>query len=280
MGHNFKLLREGKVRKIYEYDKDHLIIFTTDRVSAFDVVLPNTIPGKGGVLTRVSNNWMDFFKGIVKNHLVDIPIESNMFGEPGAAVIVRKLQPLPVEAVVRGYIIGSGWKEYQSTGMICDIPLPEGLQLAEKLPEPIFTPSTKADIGEHDENINFDTVVNIIGYEKAEFIRKISLLIYQMAATIAWSRDIIIADTKFEFGVDPETDEIYLIDELLTPDSSRFWDKSKYQVGISPESYDKQIVRDYLESTGWDKKPPAPHLPRKIIEKTALKYLEIEEKLS
>lgn len=279
MGHNFKLLREGKVRKIYEYDENHLIIFTTDRISAFDVVLPDTIPGKGGVLTRISGFWMDTFKGVVKNHLVNMDVDSSKFGEPGMAIVVKKLIPLPIEAIVRGYIIGSGWKEYQSTGMVCDIPLPEGLQLAEKLPEPIFTPSTKADIGDHDENINFDAAVDLIGHEKAGFVRDISLLMYQMAATIANSRGILIADTKFEFGIDPETDEIYLIDEVLTPDSSRFWDKSRYQVGVSPESYDKQIVRDYLESTGWNKKPPAPRLPSEIIEKTALKYHEVEEKL-
>lgn len=278
MTHTYKLLREGKVRKIYEYDADHLIMFTTDRISAFDVVLPDTIPGKGETLTRISNFWMSFFKGIIKNHLADIEIDSTQFDEPGSAVVVKKLTPLPVEAIVRGYLIGSGWKDYQRTGAVCGISLPKGLHQADKLPQTIFTPSTKAAVGDHDENISFNNVVDLIGLDKAKFIQGVSILIYEMAATIAHARGIIIADTKFEFGTD-ENDNMYLIDEVLTPDSSRFWDIEKYRIGTSPESFDKQIVRDYLESLDWDKKPPAPYLPQEIIEETANKYREVVDRL-
>lgn len=277
---NYELIREGKVRKLYDFDSKHMIFFTTDRISAFDVVLPDLIPGKGGVLTRLSKHWMTKFSNIVDNHLTDLAIDSPLFGEPGEAIIVKKVDPLPVEAIVRGYLIGSGWDEYLSTGMVCDIPLPPRLRLAERLREPIFTPSTKAEIGDHDENINFDTVVDLIGYELADQVRDVSLSLFRLASMYAAEQGILIADTKFEFGIDPLTGKLTWIDEALTPDSSRFWDAERYQVGVSPESYDKQIVRDYLKAINWDKNPPAPHLPQEIIDKTAQKYREVEDKLT
>ena len=278
------LIGRGKVRDIYEVDADHLLIVTCDRLSAFDVVLPDPIPGKGQVLTRLSNFWFARMAGVVPNHLVDRPLEEVIpdAGERDQvatrAIVVRRLKPLPVEAIVRGYLIGSGWKDYQRTGKVCGIELPKGLQQAGQLPRPVFTPSTKAELGTHDENIDFARVVNLLGPDVAAQVRDISLRIYESAAAYARERGIIIADTKFEFGLD-EAGRVYLIDELLTPDSSRFWPADQYRVGISPPSFDKQFVRDYLESIGWDKQPPAPSLPPEIIAKTAEKYREAEKRL-
>ncbi len=282
---HLKLLNRGKVRDIYDLDAEHLLIVTTDRLSAFDVVLPQPIPGKGEVLTRVANFWFERTRGIVPNHLTDIPLEQ---AAPDAvqraqlgdrALVVRKLRPLPVEAIVRGYIIGSGWKDYQQTGKVCGIPLPAGLRQADRLPEPIFTPSTKADAGDHDENIAFDRATKLLGAEIAEQVRELSLRIYQESAVYALERGIIIADTKFEFGLDQDG-RVHLIDEVLTPDSSRFWPADQYQPGSSPPSFDKQFVRDYLETLDWDKTPPGPALPDEIIEKTAEKYREAEARLT
>lgn len=280
-----ELINRGKVRDIYAVDDEHLLIVTTDRLSAFDVILPQPIPGKGEVLTRVSNFWFRRTEPLVPNQLTDIPLESvvtdaqerQQLGD--RAIVVRRLEPLPVEAIVRGYIIGSGWKDYQKTGQVCGIPLPMGLQLADRLPEPLFTPSTKAEQGEHDQNVDFGHIADLIGRELAGQVRDVSLQIYREAADYALSRGIIIADTKFEFGLD-ETGRLHLIDEVLTPDSSRFWPADQYRPGISPPSFDKQFVRDYLESIGWNKKPPAPELPREIIEKTAEKYREAERRLT
>ncbi|MEJ2095061.1 MAG: phosphoribosylaminoimidazolesuccinocarboxamide synthase [Gammaproteobacteria bacterium] len=278
------LLYSGKVRDIYEIDAEHMMIVTTDRLSAFDVILPDPIPGKGVVLTTLSNYWFARMTNIVPNHLTGRSLTDVIFdpGElrmlEGRAVIVRKLKPLPVEAIVRGYIIGSSWKDYLKSGAVCDINLPAGLKQAEKLPRPIFTPSTKADIGDHDINIGFDKVVEKIGKELAEQVKDISLKIYQDAAVYAINRGIIIADTKFEVGMDEEG-KLVLIDEILTPDSSRFWPADSYQVGTSPPSFDKQYVRDYLETLNWDKSPPAPRLPEKVIKNTAAKYREAQERL-
>ena len=280
-----ELINRGKVRDIYAVDDEHLLIVTTDRLSAFDVILPQPIPGKGEVLTRVSNFWFNRTEALIPNQLTDIPLEAvvtdakerKMLGD--RAIVVRRLQPLPVEAIVRGYIIGSGWKDYQKTGQVCGIPLPQGLQLADRLPEPIFTPSTKAEQGEHDQNVDFGHIVGLIGPELAGQVRDLSLRIYGEAAEYALSRGIIIADTKFEFGLD-EAGLLHLIDEVLTPDSSRFWPADQYRPGSSPPSFDKQFVRDYLESIGWDKRPPAPKLPREIIDKTAEKYREAERRLT
>ena len=270
-------LSQGKVRDIYEIDADHLLIITSDRLSAFDVILPDPIPGKGEVLTSLTNFWMDRTRGIADNHLVDLPLEE-VIPDPAErervasrATVVRRLKPLPIEAVVRGYLIGSGWKDYQETRKICGIQLPDGLPLAAKLPEAIFTPATKAKIGEHDENISFAEVENLIGAELAARVRDLALKIYSHGAEYAVERGIIVADTKFEFGLD-RNDKLYLIDEVLTPDSSRFWAADEYATGISPPSFDKQFVRDYLETLDWDKKVPGPRLPAEIIEKTAQKY--------
>jgi len=280
-----KFLNRGKVRDIYEIDDQHLLIVTTDRLSAFDVIMSRPIPAKGEVLTRVANFWFNRTKNIIPNQLSDMPLEDvipdtymrEQLGD--RAIIVKKLKPLPVEAIVRGYIIGSGWKDYQKTGRICGIALPGGLQQADKLPEAIFTPSTKADLGEHDENIDFKTTVSLLGMDLAEQVKNISLKIYTECADFALSKGIIIADTKFEFGLDDEG-ELHIIDEMLTPDSSRFWPADQYRPGISPPSFDKQFVRDYLETLDWDKSPPAPDLPDEIIEKTAQKYLEAERLLT
>lgn len=282
---HLELLNRGKVRDIFSVDDEHMLIVTSDRLSAFDVVLPQPIPGKGEVLTRVANFWFERTKGIIPNHLSDKPLsdvvpdarQRAILGD--RALVVRKLRPLPVEAIVRGYLIGSGWKDYQKTGAVCGIELPVGLEQAEKLPEAIYTPSTKAEIGDHDENINFEETVKLLGQELAEKVRDVSIQIYSECAAYALEKGIIIADTKFEFGLDSE-DNLYLIDEVLTPDSSRFWPADQYQVGISPPSYDKQFVRDYLETLDWDKTPPGPNLPSAIIEKTAEKYLEAETKLT
>lgn len=282
---DLNLLNRGKVRDIYEVDRDHLLIITTDRLSAFDVVLPQPIPGKGEVLTRVANFWFNRTKALVPNHLVDIPLEQ-IVTEPlqRAAIgdrwmLVRRLNPLPVEAIVRGYLIGSGWKDYQQTGGICGIQLPEGLVQADKLPEPIFTPSTKAEAGGHDENINFNQAADLLGDDIARQVRDLSLAIYTESAHYALERGIIIADTKFEFGLDADG-AIHLIDEVLTPDSSRFWPASSYRPGSSPPSFDKQFVRDYLETLDWNKTPPGPELPQQVIDKTAEKYREAETRLT
>ncbi|MFA5985437.1 MAG: phosphoribosylaminoimidazolesuccinocarboxamide synthase [Methylococcaceae bacterium] len=282
---SLKLLARGKVRDIYEIDDKTLLIVSTDRLSAFDVILPDPIPGKGCVLTHVSNFWFDKLKHIIPNHLVDISLDKVLPDAnerkqvTGRAIVVKKLQPLPVEAIVRGYLIGSGWKDYQTSGAICGIPLPVGLQQAEQLPQPIFTPSTKAGVDQHDENIPFEQAVALMGQTIAERVREASLDLYTEAAAYAKSRGIIIADTKFEFGLDDDG-ELYLIDEALTPDSSRFWPADQYQVGISPPSFDKQYVRDYLETLDWDKTYPGPSLPTEVAAFCAKKYREAESRLT
>lgn len=278
---SLKLINSGKVRDIYDVDAQHMLIVTSDRLSAFDVILPDPIPGKGKVLTAVSNFWFERFHNLMPNHLTGISLQEILPDADerapieGRGIVVKKLKPLPVESIIRGYLIGSGWKDYQQTGAVCGIKLPAGLQQAEQLPEPIFTPSTKADIGEHDENIDFATTVELLGQNLAEQVRDASLTIYKQAAEYARSRGIIIADTKFEFGLD-EQGVLHLIDEALTPDSSRFWPADSYQVGISPPSFDKQYVRDYLETLDWDKTAPGPHLPEDVILNTAAKYKEAQ----
>ena len=270
-------ISQGKVRDIYEVDADLLLIITTDRISAFDVVLPDPIPGKGEVLTKLTNFWFGRTASLIDNHLVDLTLEDVITDSAerqlvaSRATIVRRLRPLPIEAAVRGYLIGSGWKDYQSTGTVCGIELPAGLPMAAKLPEPIFTPATKAEVGEHDENISFARVEDMIGATLANEVRALALDIYAQGAAYAADRGIIVADTKFEFGLD-EAGKLYLIDEVLTPDSSRFWATNTYVTGISPPSFDKQFVRDYLETLDWDKKEPGPRLPADIIEKTVQKY--------
>ena len=281
---SLSLSSSGKVRDIYSIDDEHFLIVTSDRLSAFDVILPDPIPGKGFILTEISNFWFKRSSNIIPNHLSDLAIEDVISKESelnmlkDRAIVVRKLKPLPIEAVIRGYLIGSGWGDYKRTGEVCGICLPQGLKQAEKLPEPIFTPATKASVGDHDENIDFKSVENLIGYELANQILNISLKIYSEAAEYAIERGIIIADTKFEFG-DEEENKLVLIDELLTPDSSRFWPVESYKTGISPASFDKQYVRDYLETINWDKKPPGPKLPDEIINMTAEKYKDARRKL-
>lgn len=273
------LLHKGKVRDIYDLGADKMLIVTTDRLSAFDVILPTPIDGKGAVLTQIANFWFDKLKHIIPNHLTGIdpnsvvtdPAEKAQLG--ARAIVTRKLKPLPIEAIVRGYLVGSGWKEYQKSGTVCGIALPAGLQEASKLPEPIFTPSTKAEVGAHDENISFEQAAALMGRELAEKVRDAAIRVYQEAAEYALTRGIIIADTKFEFGID-EAGTLYLIDEVLTPDSSRFWPADQYQVGKNPPSYDKQYVRDWLESSGWNKQAPGPELPPEVAAKTAEKYRE------
>jgi phosphoribosylaminoimidazole-succinocarboxamide synthase len=278
------LIQRGKVRDIYGIDEQHMLIVTTDRLSAFDVVLPTPIPGKGAVLTSVSNFWFDFFREILPNHLSGIPL-TEILPNPeeraqveGRAIVVRKLKPLAVEAIVRGYLAGSGWKDYQKTGAVCGIHLPAGLQQADRLPEPIFTPSTKAEAGAHDENIDFGQASNLLGQELAAKVRDASLKIYGKARDYAAQRGIIIADTKFEFGLDQDG-ELILIDEVLTPDSSRFWPADQYAPGSNPPSFDKQFVRDYLETLDWNKQAPGPELPPDIVAKTAAKYREAQTRL-
>ncbi len=280
-----RLLHRGKVRDLYEVDARHLLIVATDRLSAFDVVLPTPIPGKGKVLTALSNFWFARTRGIVPNHLVDIPLDM-VLKDPaerqqveGRAIIVRKLEALPVEAIVRGYLVGSGWKEYRKSGTVCGIRLPAGLKEADRLPQPIFTPSTKAAVGEHDENISFEKASELLGRELAEKVKAASLAIYKDAAAYALTRGIIIADTKFEFGLD-EHGTLTLIDEVLTPDSSRFWPADSYKPGANPPSFDKQYVRDWLESIGWNKKPPGPELPPEVVAKTVEKYREALRRLA
>jgi len=280
-----KLLHSGKVRDMYEVDDKHLLIVTTDRLSAFDVVLPSPIPGKGSVLNAVSDFWFSKLAHIVPNHTASMALEEALPDAAerqrvaGHAIIVKRLKPLPIEAIVRGYLIGSGWKEYQQQGSVCGIELPTGLQLADKLPEPIFTPSTKAAVGAHDENIDFDQMCSIIGTDLATQMRDISLQLYNEAAAFALEKGIIIADTKFEFGLD-DSGRLTLIDEVLTPDSSRFWPVSEYQPGISPPSFDKQFVRDWLETLDWNKQAPGPVVPDDILEKTASKYHEALTRLT
>ncbi len=275
------LIQKGKVRNIYDIDEKRMLIVTTDRLSAFDVVFDDPISGKGQVLTEVANFWFEKTHHIIANQLTHESLDSVLTAEEieqvdGRAVIVKKLKPLPIEAIVRGYIIGSGWKDYQQTGSVCGIKLPKNLQLAEKLPQTLYTPSSKAAVGEHDQNIDFEQTVQLVGQNLAQQIKESSLALYQFAADYALERGIIIADTKFEFGLD-EANKLTLMDEVLTPDSSRFWSKTDYQVGISPKSFDKQIVRDYLETLDWDKTPPAPTLPENIVQKTAKQYQEIQQ---
>ncbi|MFI3197538.1 MAG: phosphoribosylaminoimidazolesuccinocarboxamide synthase [Methylococcaceae bacterium] len=282
---SLKLRASGKVRDIYDIDDKHMLIVTTDRLSAFDVILPDPIPGKGRVLTRISNFWFKKLQTILPNHLTDIPLEqvvpdaAERAEIEGRAIVVKILKPLPVEAIVRGYLIGSGWKDYQASGLICGITLPAGLQQAQQLPEPIYTPSTKAAVDQHDENVSFEQTVALMGQDLAEQVRDASLKLYKIAANYAKERGIIIADTKFEFGVD-EVGVLYLIDEALTPDSSRFWPADQYQVGISPPSFDKQYIRDYLETLDWNKTAPGPALPPEVAAFCAEKYREAEIRLT
>lgn len=271
-------LHRGKVRDIYAVGDDHLLVIQTDRLSAFDVILDDPIPNKGKVLTTMSNFWFKKFGHLMPNHMTDIdPLslvsEAERPQVEGRAIVVRKFKPLAIEAIVRGYIIGSGWKDYQKTGMVCGHKLPAGLKEGQKLPEVLFTPSTKAPVGQHDENISFTETEKIVGADIAAKVRDLAIRLYSEAATFAATKGIIIADTKFEFGLDA-ANNIYLIDEILTPDSSRFWPAASYQVGISPPSFDKQFVRDWLEKQPWNKKAPAPHLPADIAQQTADKYAE------
>ena len=279
------LIHRGKVRDIYAVDDDHMLIVTTDRLSAFDVVLPDPIPDKGRVLTQISNFWFGRTTHVVPNQLVQWPL-ADIVRDPATlellrdrSVVVRRLSPLPLEAVVRGYLIGSGWKDYQRDGAVCGIALPKGLRMADRLPQPIFTPATKAPSGQHDENIGFDAVVQLVGQQRAEQVREKTIALYRFAADYAATRGIIIADTKFEFGTDA-AGNLVLIDEVLTPDSSRFWPADTWKPGSSPPSFDKQFVRDYLETLDWNKRAPGPHLPPEIIAKTSEKYREALERLT
>jgi phosphoribosylaminoimidazole-succinocarboxamide synthase len=271
------LLARGKVRDIYGVDDRHLLIVTTDRLSAYDVVMPDPVPGKGLVLTAISNFWFQMMADIIPNHLTGRTLESVVGNAAlrsslaGRAIVVKRLKPLPIEAVVRGYLIGSGWRDYQASGRVCGIVLPAGLDEAAKLPQTLFTPATKAASGQHDRNITFDEACELLGERLAERVRDVALRIYERAAAYALERDIIIADTKFEFGEDDEGG-LYLIDEVLTPDSSRFWPRSEYKTGMSPPSFDKQFVRDYLDTLDWDKTAPGPSLPPDVILRTAGKY--------
>jgi phosphoribosylaminoimidazole-succinocarboxamide synthase len=276
--HSLPLLHRGKVRDLYAVDGERLLVVQTDRLSAFDVILPTPVPGKGRILTAVSNFWFAKLAHVIANHLTGVDPESVVAADEraqvaGRAFVVRRLTPLPIEAIVRGYVAGSGWKDYRSTGAICGIALPAGLQEADKLPEPVFTPSTKAPKGTHDENIPFAQAEKLLGAARAAEVRDVAIRLYREAADFAATRDIIIADTKFEFGTDA-AGKLYLIDEALTPDSSRFWPKAQYRVGISPPSFDKQFVRDWLEAQHWNKQPPAPALPADVLAKTAAKYQE------
>ena len=279
------LLVRGKVRDVYAVGDEHLLIVTTDRLSAFDVILPDPIPGKGAVLTAVSNFWFEKTRDLVPNHLSGLsladvlPDAEERAQVEGRAIVVKKLRALPVEAIVRGYLIGSGWKDYQGSGGVCGIALPAGLQLADRLPGTIFTPSTKAGVGAHDENIDFEQTCSLLGDALAEQVRDVSIAVYDRCAAYALQRGIIIADTKFEFGLDDD-DRLVLIDEALTPDSSRFWPADSYAPGQSPASFDKQFVRDYLETLDWDKTPPGPALPAEVIEQTAEKYREAQRRLT
>ncbi|HKB59027.1 MAG TPA: phosphoribosylaminoimidazolesuccinocarboxamide synthase [Gallionellaceae bacterium] len=281
---SLKFLHRGKVRDIYEVDDSHLLIVQTDRLSAFDVILPSPVPGKGAVLTALSNFWFRKLGHVIPNHLSGIAPEDVVNTDAdrahvtGRSFVVKKLKPLPIEAIVRGYLVGSGWKDYKKTGAVCGIALPAGLQEAQKLPQPLFTPSTKAAVGEHDENISFDEAKKLLGDARAEEVKKATLALYTEAADYAATKGIIIADTKFEFGVDA-AGKLYLIDEALTPDSSRFWPADQYKVGSNPPSYDKQFVRDWLEASGWNKQPPAPEIPADVLQKTSDKYREALRRL-
>ena len=273
------LLGRGKVRDIYGVDEGHLLIVTTDRLSAYDVVLPDPIPGKGRILTGISNFWFRMMSEVVPNHLTGRSVESVVKDATlhrslaGRSIVVKRLRPLPIEAVVRGYLIGSGWRDYQASGSLCGIPLPAGLRQAERLPQTLFTPATKAEAGLHDENISFDDVRKLLGDRLAAQVRELSIAIYERAVRYAEGRGIIIADTKFEFGQDEEG-RLFLIDEVLTPDSSRFWPADRYRIGISPPSFDKQFVRDYLDTLDWNRAPPGPSLPPEVVAGTARKYQE------
>jgi phosphoribosylaminoimidazole-succinocarboxamide synthase len=274
------LLHQGKVRDIYDIDSQYMLIVATDRLSAFDVIFEQPIASKGKILTEIANFWFDKTKHIVQNHLTKIKLEEVLTAKEvemlsGRAIVVKKLKPLPVEAVVRGYLIGSGWKEYQESQSVCGIALPDNLRLAEQLKKPIFTPSSKAAVGEHDANISFEEVEGLIGTDLAKKIKEVSLKIYSFASKLAIEKGIIIADTKFEFGLD-SNNQLTLMDEVLTPDSSRFWSLYDYTLGISPKSFDKQIIRDYLETLDWNKAPPAPEIPQKIMHQAANKYIEIQ----
>ena len=274
------LLHQGKVRDIYDIDSQYMLIVATDRLSAFDVIFEQPIASKGKILTEIANFWFDKTKHIVQNHLTKIKLEEVLTAKEaetlsGRAIVVKKLKPLPVEAVVRGYLIGSGWKEYQESQSVCGIALPEDLRLASRLEKPIFTPSSKAAVGEHDANISFEKVEGLIGAELAKEMKEVSLEIYRFASKLAIEKGIIIADTKFEFGLD-SNDQLTLMDEVLTPDSSRFWSLSDYAPGVSPKSFDKQIIRDYLETLDWNKAPPAPEIPQKIMHQAANKYMDIQ----
>lgn len=279
-----KHLHQGKVRDIYEIDDQHIAMVASDRLSAFDVILPDAITGKGATLTRMAHFWFEKFQDVVPNHLVGKDLKQMLGREISddlndRTTVAMKLKPLPIEAVVRGYIVGSGWKDYQQSGAICGIALPAGLSLADQLPEPIFTPAYKADVGDHDENISFEKCIELVGEDLAEQVKAVSLDIYHRARAYAAERGVIIADTKFEFGLDNEG-KLRLMDEVLTPDSSRFWPADQWVPGQNPPSYDKQFVRDYLETLDWDKTPPGPRLPPEIIEGTQAKYQEAWLKLS
>ena len=274
------LLHQGKVRDIYDIDSQYMLIVATDRLSAFDVIFEQPIASKGKILTEIANFWFDKTKHIIQNHLTKIKLEEVLTAKEvetlsGRAIVVKKLKPLPVEAVVRGYLIGSGWKEYQESQSVCGIALPDNLRLAEQLKKPIFTPSSKAAVGEHDANISFEEVEGLIGTDLAKKIKEVSLKIYSFASKLAIEKGIIIADTKFEFGLD-SNNQLTLMDEVLTPDSSRFWSLSDYVPGVSPKSFDKQIIRDYLETLDWNKAPPAPEIPQKIMHQAANKYMDIQ----
>lgn len=279
------LIGRGKVRDIYGVGDDHLLIVTTDRLSAYDVVLPDAIPGKGAVLTKISLFWFNMMADIIDNQLTDLTMDDVVMDTAlcdrmrDQSLVVKRLKPLPIEAVVRGYLIGSAWQDYLDTQQICGIDLPEGLQQAGKLPETLFTPANKADAGNHDQNISYDTVVDLIGANLASRVRDISIRIYERAATYALQRGIIIADTKFEFGLD-DAGRLHIIDEALTPDSSRFWPVDEYKVGTSPPSYDKQFVRDYLDTLDWDRTAPGPGLPSAILTQTAAKYHEALKRMT
>ena len=277
-------LHRGKVRDLYAVDDDKLLVIQTDRLSAFDVILPTPIPGKGRVLTELSNFWFKKLAHVIPNHLTGIAPESvvseaDRVQVTGRSMVVRKLKPLLVEAVVRGYLIGSGWSDYKKSGAVCGIKLPQGLQQAQKLPQVLFTPSSKAPAGQHDENITFADVEVIIGADLAVQVRDVSIRLYTEAADFAATRGVIIADTKFEFGIDAQN-KLVLIDEILTPDSSRFWPAAEYRTGISPPSFDKQIIRDWLETTTWNKKPPAPMPPPEVLAKTSDQYREVQRLLT
>jgi len=282
---SLKLRHRGKVRDIYDIDDRHMLIITTDRLSAFDVVLGDPIPGKGAMLTAMSNFWFARTRTLIPNQVADLPL-AQVLKDPAErapvekqAVVVKKLKALPIEAIVRGYLVGSGWKEYQKSGTVCGIKLPAGLKEADKLPEPIFTPSTKAAVGQHDENISFEQAAALLGRDLAEKVKQATIAIYKDCAEYALTKGIIIADTKFEFGLD-EQGTLTLIDEVLTPDSSRFWPADQYKPGANPPSFDKQYVRDWLEASGWNKKAPAPKLPPEVIAKTAEKYREALTRLT